>query len=66
MTEATPEEDAKIIVTDCTCDFSCGRRGMDRCPRCGGTGSMLRVDKLYWPNNERGYMAALTKVRETT
>ena len=63
---ATPEEDAKIIATGCTCDFSGGTRGMDRCHHCDGTGSLLRVGESYWPNTQDGFFEALAFLRQET
>jgi hypothetical protein len=40
------------------CDFGGGTRGMDRCGRCRGTGSVFRVGGRSWPNTEAGYLAA--------
>ena len=46
----------------CTCDFSGGTRGMDRCHRCDGTGSRFRIIKggevFYFPNTRKGYEKA--------
>lgn len=46
-------------VTGCTCDFSGGSRGMDRCSRCDGTGSRFLValngNVFYFPNTREGY-----------
>lgn len=40
------------------CDFASGRRGMDRCSKCGGTGWQLHYYDgryvLVFPDNERG------------
>lgn len=45
----------------CTCDFSSGTRGMDRCARCDGTGSRLlfviKGEARYFPNTRVGYEA---------
>ena len=50
-------------IVGCTCDFSGGYRGMDRCSRCDGTGSRFLVTTeagpLYFPNTKEGYEAAL-------
>lgn len=37
------------------CDFSSGRRGMDRCGKCDGTGSVFMVGQKLFPNTEKGY-----------
>lgn len=39
------------------CDFSSGTRGMDRCAKCGGTGSqlVLRATGQRFPNTEAGF-----------
>lgn len=39
------------------CDFSMGRRGMDRCATCDGTGSVFFVNRFY-PNTKEGYIEA--------
>ena len=53
-------------VTGCTCDFSGGTRGMDRCHRCGGTGSRFIVvengNPFYFPNTRKGYESACHKM----
>lgn len=53
-------------VTGCTCDFSGGTRGMDRCHRCDGTGSRFVVavdgEPFYFPNTRKGYLAACNKM----
>lgn len=41
------------------CDFSGGTRGMDRCSKCDGTGSVFRVGGRYYPNTKEGYEAAV-------
>ena len=52
----------------CTCDFSGGTRGMDRCARCDGTGSRLFVcigdEAHYFPNTEPGYKQAQSWLRK--
>jgi hypothetical protein len=52
----------------CTCDFSSGTRGMDRCSHCDGTGSRLLVvvdgQPFYFPNTKEGWGRALTKLAE--
>ncbi len=46
------------------CDFSSGTRGMDRCVKCDGAGSVFIVGKRF-PNTRDGYEAALeARVRE--
>lgn len=47
------------------CDFGSGRRGMDRCPTCDGTGALFRVAARYFPNTEAGYRAALEEMATT-
>lgn len=46
----------------CTCDFSSGTRGMDRCYKCDGTGSRLLAsagnDLRYFPNTREGWVDA--------
>lgn len=50
----------EIKPTMCShCDFGLGRRGMDRCGRCKGTGSGFRVGLKFFPNTEQGYLEAL-------
>lgn len=65
----TDEEiDALIIATGCNCDFSSGTRGMDRCSKCDGTGSRLRINVpdgiLYFPNTKLGYQNAVEKLKK--
>ena len=63
MSEESPEDYAAIPiipVVDCTCDFSSGTRGMDRCGRCGGSGSRFIVQpNRFFPNTRIGYEHAL-------
>ena len=40
------------------CDFSRGTRGMDRCGKCDGYGSVFRVGALVFMNTEEGYRDA--------
>ena len=40
------------------CDFGSGQRGMDRCSKCDGTGSVFFVAGQKFPNTEAGYLAA--------
>jgi len=45
------------------CDFSMGTRGMDRCSRCDGTGSVFLVgdrekNPHFFANTKKGYEAA--------
>jgi hypothetical protein len=40
------------------CDFGTGTRGMDRCARCDGTGSVFIVNGRYFPNTFDGYTNA--------
>ena len=53
-------------VVGCTCDFSQGTRGMDRCHRCDGTGSRFLVfingEGWYYPNTREGYVEAMQKL----
>ena len=38
------------------CDFfGCGQRGMDRCPRCDGTGSVFIVGGATYPHTRDGF-----------
>lgn len=41
------------------CDFGTGTRGMDRCSRCDGTGSVFFVRGHFYPNTKEGYENAL-------
>ena len=44
----------------CThCDFGGGTRGMDRCAKCDGTGSVFRVGWVTYPNTKQGYIDAV-------
>jgi hypothetical protein len=56
-------------VVGCTCDFSGGTRGMDRCHRCDGTGSRFIVvsngEGWYYPNTRKGYVEAMHKLGRT-
>lgn len=40
------------------CDFGSGRRGMDRCSKCDGFGSVFRVNGKVFFNTKEGYTAA--------
>lgn len=40
------------------CDFSSGQRGMDRCGKCDGTGSVFRVGLRIYPNTDQGFEKA--------
>lgn len=41
------------------CDFGSGRRGMDRCAKCAGTGSGFYTGTTFLPNTEAGYSRAV-------
>lgn len=41
------------------CDFSSGYRGMDRCAKCDGTGSIFRVGTRVFSNTREGHGGAL-------
>jgi hypothetical protein len=41
------------------CDFGTGQRGMDRCPKCDGTGSQLVYRGRLYPNTKEGYDRAI-------
>lgn len=41
------------------CDFGSGSRGMDRCSRCDGTGSVFIQAGATFPNTEEGYLEAV-------
>ena len=45
------------LAVGCTCDFSGGTRGMDRCGRCDGTGSRLLhlPSGFHYPNTKEGW-----------
>jgi hypothetical protein len=61
---ATKEEDDQIVAYECGhCDFGTGRRGMDRCSKCDGTGSYLKFGGKKYENSRDGYKAALDAVR---
>lgn len=53
-------------IVGCTCDFSGGTCGMDRCGRCGGTGSrflcVVDGEAFYYPNTRDGYKKAKAKL----
>jgi len=49
------------------CDFSSGKRGMDRCAPCDGTGSMFMVvtangSVYYYANTKDGYDKAVKRM----
>lgn len=54
---------AEPKIVGCTCDFSSGTRGMDRCSRCAGTGSRFlaigRDGPVFFPNTRDGYDRAV-------
>lgn len=41
------------------CDFGSGTRGMDRCAKCDGAGSVFRVGDKSFANTRDGYEEAL-------
>lgn len=46
--------------TQCwACDFGSGHRGMDRCTKCDGAGSLFWVAGHAFSNTEEGYKGAL-------
>ena len=45
------------------CDFSRGTRGMDRCAKCKGTGSVFWVGNRTYPNTKEGYEDALKAMK---
>lgn len=48
-----------LVPVGCgNCDFESGQRGMDRCSRCGGTGSAYLVGGVWFPNTDDGYVRA--------
>lgn len=50
-------DDLKPLGCD-DCDFGGGTRGMDRCAKCDGTGSLFFVNGRTYPNTKSGYIAA--------
>lgn len=46
------------------CDFGLGRRGMDRCAKCDGTGSIFKIGLVPYPNTEQGYHDACKRKLE--
>jgi len=40
------------------CDFGTGQRGMDRCAKCSGVGSVFIVLDILFDNTEKGYREA--------
>lgn len=50
-------DDLKPVGCD-VCDFGSGTRGMDRCSKCKGTGSVFWVDDNCYPNTREGYIDA--------
>lgn len=62
--DLTPAARRDWKVIGCTCDFSGGTRGMDRCHHCGGTGSRLfHKSGDTFPNTETGWKAMMEKKR---
>jgi hypothetical protein len=47
------------------CDFGTGQRGMDRCAKCDGTGSVFIVGQRRFPNTKEGYEAACAALTAT-
>lgn len=47
------------------CDFGSGMRGMDRCAKCDGTGSVFRVGLRTFPNTKEGYDEAVVASQPT-
>lgn len=45
------------------CDCGTGRRGMDRCSKCGGTGSGFWAGGIFHANTKDGYEAAVAKLK---
>lgn len=41
-----------------SCDLGMGTRGMDRCSKCDGTGSVFWVNRKCFPNTREGYIEA--------
>lgn len=54
--------DPKPMTCD-RCDFGTGTRGMDRCSRCDGTGSIFFVAGRYFANTKEGYDAAVVAAK---
>ena len=50
-------------VTCPHCDFGSGQRGMDRCARCDGIGSVFRVAGKTFLNTRDGYVAAVAAMK---
>lgn len=66
LIERLEKKVGKIEPEGCRyCDFSSGRRGMDRCSKCDGIGSVFRVGARTFFNTKDGYIAAL-KARSTS
>lgn len=64
MSEPLPSLPGEPKPSMCSrCDFGSGTRGMDRCSKCAGTGSVFRVigkDGLRsFPNTREGFDAAV-------
>lgn len=53
-----------LVLVCHRCDFGSGRRGMDRCPTCDGTGSVFRVGWNFYPNTEAGFDEARAALQE--
>jgi hypothetical protein len=57
---AEPGEVGDPIPQVCPhCDFGSGQRGMDRCAKCDGSGSVFLVKGKLFPNTEDGFKAAV-------
>lgn len=59
MTEIKINDCPDLTPSGCPfCDFSSGQRGMDRCAKCDGTGSVFLVNGRRFANTLEGYLEA--------
>lgn len=58
------EQTLDLVPVQCPgCDFGFGQRGMDRCSKCNGIGSVFRVGQHIFQNTEEGYFAAIAELK---
>jgi hypothetical protein len=58
------EETGEPKPSTCPICFGMGYRGMDRCNRCGMTGSVFVVGDERFPNTKEGYEQARKTLRK--
>lgn len=65
--EKIRKEQGKEIPLGATCpycDFASDKKGMDRCTKCNGTGSVLHANNKQFPNTEDGYFDAIQELNK--